>query len=189
MQINDSGGIIIKERKSHCCSVVSSKPYTRSKDKWKGIIISAWYYNLIFFFGNLAIQCFNTNCWALLLCNDLSSTSQFFPISSSWRIVIESHTTRWWDNVTTWVNHFFPIFDSILVKDHSFGNFLGFIHFIFQHWFLFYPTLTAYLLKDRKKRIHSSITYFILPGVKDVKTQNGAAYITCIQAQWLLIDR
>ena len=41
----------------------------------------------------------------------------------------------------------------------------------------------------KKKLRHLQTNHFILQGVKYVKTQNGAAYITYNQAQWFLIDR
>lgn len=41
----------------------------------------------------------------------------------------------------------------------------------------------------KKKLRHLQTNHFILQGAKNVKTQNGAAYTTYNQAQWLLIDR
>lgn len=53
----------------------------------------------------------------------------------------------------------------------------------------FYPALTAYLLKDGKetKTFTNQSDHFARS--EKCKDTNGAAYITYIQAQWLLIDR
>lgn len=40
---------------------------------------------------------------------------------------------------------------SYLLRGNTFGNFLGFVHFLFQHFLLFYSILTTYLLKDERE--------------------------------------
>lgn len=65
---------------------------------------------------------------------------------------------------------------------NTFGNFLRLAHFLFQHSFLFY-------LIDGKAMKTFTDPSFHFAGNKNVKTQNGAACIAYMQAQWLLIDR